>query len=585
MSNYLLENSNLKLVFDQQGRITDFRNKTTATDLLTYKGLEDNWKIMTLTGGYPVDYILGRDQTPRQVFREENTITFRYQGLKRGAVLYDIDLDFKASLQGEEATFSIWFRNNTNQRIREVWAPILGGFEGFEENGKVGMVNFCRYGALSKDALHQGLPDAEYLFVVEGETADYRYASWLDMFVEKQGLLLTADNRNPDLQVIRIEKYPPERGTAGGSQDEKLLFPADTPRWMKMMVGRLITVDPGEEYSMPATIIWPHQGGWHKAADHFRTWMDSWVKWPVRPSWLKGYTGWQHLIGKTYLGEYYFNFEQMTEVMKEGLRRAGINTLMVYGHTDIGCEGANFDLTPGQTLGGPEGFTRMCDELHKDGMKVLVFTHRQSAVAMDRLHEFKPFEAWTFRDRLGNIRKEEWWKTTIEWLTFRNAGTGPIWSRICPYCDEWWQGFLAEIKKLHALGCDGIQMDTIGAEGSICYAANHGHKSGEWLMPKLRERLSWLRQEVYQMDPEFLLAGEEFGDWMGAYLDLPYSRNRENDGYQIFGYTFPDFKRNVAVGPYSYDQVNKGWMMGWGYNCEVDGLKIPLYPILPLRTL
>jgi len=27
------------------------------------------------------------------------------------------------------------------------------------------------------------------------------------------------------------------------------------------------------------------------------------------------------------------------------------------------------------------------------------------------------------------------------------------------------------------------------------------------------------------------------------------------------------------VGTYSYDQVNKGFMMGWGFNCEVEGLK------------
>lgn len=574
MMGQVLENSSIRLAFDEQGRITGFRNKVTGTELLTRPGLEDNWKIMVLTGGYPVHYILGKEQQPVKVTAGEGLVTYRYEGLQRGGQHYAIDLEFSAQLAGEEVHFRVWLRNRGDQRIREVWAPILGGFEGFESGGRRGMVNYAQlYSTPSEDVLHKGLPNAEYLFVVDGETSDTRHSPWIDLFVEEQGLYISSDNRNLDLQTIRLEKYPPEAGGSGGGTDEILMFPPDTERWMKMMVGKMIAVDPGEEWTMPPVFVWPHRGTWYAAADHYRQWMDSWAPWPPRPSWLKDYTGWHHIIGKTYLDEIYFTFEDFTRVMKEANRRSGVGVLMLYGHTDIGCEGANFDLTPGMSLGGPEGFRRMCDELHREGMKVLIFTHRQSAVAMDRAHEWLPFERWAFRDRLGNIRKEEWWKTTIESLAYRNAGTGPIWSRICPYCDEWWEGFLQEIKKLHALGCDGIQMDTIGAEGSVCYAADHGHKPGERMMAKLRDRLAWLRKEVYAMDPEFLLAGEEFGDWMGIYMDLPYSRYREHSGFEIFRYSFPEYKRNVAVGAYSYDQVNKGLMMGWGFNCEVEGLK------------
>ncbi len=570
---YGLENQHIKLGFDSKGRITSFLNKTTGSELLPYPGLEENWRLCLLTGGYPVEYILGKEQIPTKINCLDERITVQYQGLVKGENQYAIDLEFSAWLEGEEARFSIWLKNRTSQRIREVWAPILGGFQGFTVDGRPGRVDFCKYGGVSLDVLHQGLPGAEYLFVVEGETADYRGVPWLDMFTEQEGLYVSSDNRNLDLQVIRVEKHPSEKGTSGGSVDERLFYPPDTPRWMKVSIGRLTTIDPGEEYTLPPAIFWPHRGDWHRAAEHYRQWVDSWAIWPRRPAWFKDYVGWQHIIGKTYLNEIYHTFDQLTKIMIEAQQRTGVGVLMLYGHTDIGCEGANFDLTPGVTLGGPEGFQRMCAELHRRGMKVLIFTHRQSAVAMDRLHEFKPFEAWAFRDRLGNIRKEEWWKTTIESLTFRTAGTGPIWSRICPYCDEWWQGFLEEIKKLNALGCDGIQMDTIGAEGTLCYADNHGHKPGELMMSKLRDRLAWLRAEVSKMNPEFLLAGEEVEDWMGQYMDLPYSRHRENDGFQVFRYTFPDFMRNVAVGTYSYDQVNKGFMLGWGFNCEVEGLK------------
>ena len=69
------------------------------------------------------------------------------------------------------------------------------------------------------------------------------------------------------------------------------------------------------------------------------------------------------------------------------------------------------------------------------------------------------------------------------------------------------------------------------------------------------------------------MAGEELRDWQFQYLDLPYSRYRNDDGYQVFRYAFPETEENVAVGAYSYDQANKSFLLGLGMNVEVWGLK------------
>ena len=58
-----LDNGRVAVSFDAQGRITALTNAVTGTQLLSYPGLEDNWKVMVLTDGYPVVYILGREQT------------------------------------------------------------------------------------------------------------------------------------------------------------------------------------------------------------------------------------------------------------------------------------------------------------------------------------------------------------------------------------------------------------------------------------------------------------------------------------------------------------------------------------------
>jgi len=205
----------------------------------------------------------------------------------------------------------------------------------------------------------------------------------------------------------------------------------------------------------------------------------------------------------------------------------------------------------------------------------MLFTHRQSAINVD-LPEYKHFEKWTIKDRFGKPRPEVWWKTTVESLMSHMQhyeATGPMWARICPHCDEWWLGFRDELKKLIELGLDGVQLDTIGAEGAICYASNHGHKLGTRQMAKLSERLAWLRREVRAIKPEFLMCGEEFGDWLFQHLDLPYSRYRGDEGNEVFRYTFPEMKENCAVSTYGYHQVNKSLMLGMGMEIEIWGLK------------
>jgi hypothetical protein len=579
MSPLVLENDALKLEFDSQGRIVSLVSKITGKSFLTVPGLEDNWKLLVLTGGHPVHYIAGREQTPVSTNATNDRITFSYRDLVNKGITYNIGVDFTAYLAGDEARFELKVTNNHTHRVREAWYPILGGFEGFEEDGKSQIVHFAKSYTLEHDILHQGLPGAEYLFVVDGETAHYIYPGnqmqWIDLFTANEGLYISSDDKSITTTIFRLEKNPSEAGASGGTLIEPSIFPPGTPRWLKMMVGKLTAIDSGETWQGLPSVFWPHRGDWHVAAKHYRAWANSWMKWPERPQWLRDYVGWHHIVGKTYLGEIYHTFDQYTEIMKEAQERCGVDTLMIYGHTNIGCEGSDVDISPAVDLGGPEGFKRMCDELHAQAMKVMVFTHRQSAINVE-LPEYQHFKSWAITDRFGNARPEVWWKTTVESLMGHMQhyeATGPMWARICPYCDEWWVGFHDEIIKLMELGLDGIQLDTIGAEAAICYSSHHGHKPGTRQFEKLRDRLAWLREEIRAINPEFLLCGEEYADWLYQYLDLPYSRHRGETGNQVFRYTFPEMKENCAVSNYGYHQVNKSMMLGMGMDIEIEGLK------------
>ena len=577
---FVLENNQIHMAFDRQGCIVSLINRVTGKEFLTYPGLQDNWRILVLTDGHPVYYIKGREQTPVEIQESGNRITFHYHNLTREGQTYNIELEMTAWLEGDEAHFQTRVKNNHTHRIREVWYPILGGFEGFELGGQKHMVDLAMSRTLAPDILHKGLPNAEYLFVVEGETAHYVYPNmqmqWIDLFCEREGLYVSSDDQSLQTTVFRLEKYPPESGARGLHFEEPCIFPPNTPRWMKIAIGRLTAIDPGEEWQSAPGVFWPHEGDWHIAAKHYCAWADTWIKRPERPKWLKEYVGWQHIIGKTYLGEIYYKFDQYLDIMKQAQATSGVDTLMLYGHTNIGCEGSDYDISPAVDMGGKEGFRQLCDAMHRHGMKVMVFTHRQSAINME-LPEYKRFEKWAIKDRLGRPRSEVWWKTTIESLMHAVLGhyeaTGPIWARVCPHCDEWWDGFLSEIKSLMELGLDGIQLDTIGVEGGFCYATNHGHKPGTSQMLKLAERLDWLRTALRAINPEFMVCGEEYGDWLSQYLDVPLSRYRAEEGNEVYRFTFPDNMENCAVSAYGYHQANKSLLLGMGMMFEIVGIK------------
>ncbi len=577
-----LDDGNLVLSFDAAGRIVGFRSRATGTDFLTRPGIEDNWRLMVLEGGYAISYILGREQTPDSVERDGDRVRFRYDSLVHAGKTYPIGVEFSAWLADGEARFAVTVRNGHDRRVREVWYPILAGFEGWQGDDREHVVNFAKAGTLAPDILHRGLPQCEYLFCVEGETGRYHYPgeqmNFIDLYGEQSGLYVSSDDRGLTMSVIQLEKYPPEAGAGGeNTYRERHIFPEGTPRWLTISTGKTTVIDPGESWEGAPAVFWPHSGDWHVAAKHYRTQVDRWMDWPAeRPEWLRDYVGWQHLVGKTYLEEYYHTFDQFVEVMTESQARTGVDLLMLYGHTEHGCESANSDISPGASLGGPDGFRRMCDALHARGMRVAIMTHRQSAIATDD-PAHPQFAAWTIKDREGVTRREVWYKTTIESQRMAMGNhyeaTGPVWHRICPYCDAWWEGCRDQLLNLIDLGLDGAQLDTIGVEGSLCFAADHGHTPGEGQTAKLAERLAWLRREIRAVKPDFLMAGEELRDWQYQYLDLPYSRYRNDDGYQVFRYAFPETEENVAVGAYSYDQANKSFLLGLGMNVEVWGLK------------
>lgn len=572
---YVIENDSLRLRFDAAGRLAGFYAHRLGREWRSEVCEPGNWKIAVLSAGYPVDYVLGRDQQPVSVEQGTAHIVFNYGPLRLNGQALAVQVTFKARLAGDEARFSLALRNDCGRRVREAWFPLLAGFEGYEENGEQGVVHLARAGLLGEDVLRRGLPGAEYMFCVEGELAEYRCRPgvesmpWLDLYGGGQGLTLAVLDPDPNLTVLRIEKTPAELGTEFRGGDERVYFPPGVPRWLSLAVGQLTAVDPGESWQSPEVVLWPHQGGWQAAASQYRAWANQWLRPAALPAeW--NHTGWLHLVGKTYLGQVFHDFAAMGQAALAAQEQAGLSGLLVSGHCEAGLYGAGASLAPAPSLGGAQGFAQMCQRLHQHGMQVVVSTFRQSAAAADRADEFSPYRAWTLLDRLGQPRTEVWAMGSLEAAAGYEA-TAPVWVRICPSCLPWWQSLLQEIRALADLGCDGVCLQTFGQEGGVCYSADHGHKPGVWMAPVLRERLAWLSGELRRSHPGFVLAASDFADWAGQYFSLSHERQVDQDGWRVFAFTFPEIQRQVVVDMQPQRQVPQAFWMGRGWVVEIDG--------------
>ncbi|MBN2291196.1 MAG: hypothetical protein JXM70_02150, partial [Pirellulales bacterium] len=55
---------------------------------------------------------------------------------------------------------------------------------------------------------------------------------------------------------------------------------------------------PGQTAKMPATVVMPFEGTWHKAARRYRRWVDTWMPIAKKPDWLRKSSGWMLCIMK-----------------------------------------------------------------------------------------------------------------------------------------------------------------------------------------------------------------------------------------------------------------------------------------------
>ena len=191
--------------------------------------------------------------------------------------------------------------------------------------------------------------------------------------------------------------------------------------------------------------------------------------------------------------------------MIESQARTGIDVLMLYGHSEHGCESANSDISPGDQ---PRWQGRLPPDVRRAA--------RTGDAGPD--HDPPPIGDRHRRPRVPPLRRAGRSRTAKGCPGARSGtrrrsspsgwrcsattrGPGRSGTASAPTATSGGKDAAINCCDLIELGLDGVQLDTLGVEGTLCFATDHGHKPGEGQTAKLAERLAWLRRRSWASSP------------------------------------------------------------------------------------
>lgn len=276
-------------------------------------------------------------------------------------------------------------------------------------------------------------------------------------------------------------------------------------------------LETGEKTCITGFNLSAYQGSWHKAADKYRAWADSWYEFKPVPDAIRHMQGWQRLIMRSQYGENFFTFPQLPQIFDDGIK-AGIDTLFMFGWHQGGHDCDYPAYTPSEELGGAEVLRTNIAGFKKRGGKVILYANGQ---LIDKNSDYylngKGGEV-SIKDHRGN--------EPLQFYGFSGRGVfnrkygNRTFVTACPCCTDWHEQLKKVIDTASSLGCDGVFFDQLGAESSLCCDPAHGHPIPHFgIMNARRDMIAKLYHYAASMNPPLHFGIEMISDITAQHCD------------------------------------------------------------------
>ena len=366
-----------------------------------------------------------------------------------------------------------------------------------------------------------------------------------------------------DLTPPASGRYPSplaERGCRKGATDRApkagVRSPAGAPH--TRMDHSEMTLD-GQAFESQRFVLWPYAGSWHRAADRYRAWLDTWWQPPQMPDSVRELRALVELFFEMPYADgrvVRSDADALYAFMERCWDEMRLDVAHICGYHRGGFDAQYPLYEPLDRIGGADGLRE--------------FAERCNAR-----------EGWTtdiyINCRITDVETDWWGRMGREWACRSKDGTfftefynGRYFTVACPFPEERQDYWLAKIEEItRGYGVEGLQVDQPHTTARECWSREaHGHRTpfDHW-GPGYIELFRRIREQLTEREPRVWSWGEAASDVFSQFFDFSCCYVRYPDQKVAFGET---------------DPATRDWVSDWrGYGMpEVFRYCCPEVPML-----
>lgn len=530
--NAILDNGNIRLTIDETGKLTELVLHENGINPLRPYCL---WRAV-------MEYDSCREVEARpfgkvaiDTIGNRTELRFTQCVTRKGEVL-PLDAVCTITLSGEEIRFGATVRNiHPDTVIREFQYPILGirrglnrmsvidSIEGgeryhdFYSNIQKWRTAYCQQDNkyLRRQYLYPGLVGAMNCFVLDFKDWGVYYGCH-DPEFDSTMHVMELEQKTEDFNLY-MARYP--------------FLPFQ------------------EEWQTDLFVVSPYRGTWHCAASKYRAWAEkTWFSPPAVPAAVRRSEGWQRLILRQQCGDLIHPYSTLMKAWEDG-RKAGIDTLFLFGWTRDGMDAGYPVYLPDERQGGTEALKKAIRKIQSCGGKIILYFNGQLIDMESEYYRNGEGKAVCIKRHDGSEHRE--------FYNFGGEGTWLNWfgnkafTVACPAAESWKKILFRHIDFALELGVDSIFFDQTGSIQHPCHDPSHGHKVPfTGIMNAKRRLLKELREYLKAKSPETGIGIEIISDQTAQFADFihicvaskvrSYSEHGIEPFLEFFKYTFPE---------------------------------------------
>jgi hypothetical protein len=553
-----LENGVVKFSFSKKtGSVIQIKDMQSRKEFLSDTSGARLFRLIVPEPAWPARFADSHEAGTPDFYLHGDTLSILYKDVLCQGKRTGIEAKIKVRLapQSKEALFTLELINKSRSEIEEVRFPWIGGFKQIDGPGKDTITVASRH-----FDPHTMFPTNDWAHFLRGRHKlmfSYPFPlfqTFMDISGEKGGLSYVCYQNKLKWGALGFEQLNPFE------QNKSLSWSWASSPLLK----------PGNSWRSPEVGIGIHNGDWHKTADRFREWVNTWWRNPNPPRELKESIGIMNLQFTSFDGSIINQFKNLPLLAQE-CKKSGLTHICLWHRA-----GGNY-MANGSTKDIMDEPPRLLKELkaalsrvNKAGINMSIILNLRLAIKTKDIYDFALNEA--VLTRYGSPHRESY-TGTVNHIGGLNAihynwadGVTMCQRPNSPYADR----ARRIIDKMLDLGFTSIFIDQ--PLNFMCLNPAHKHGSPEGVPG---EAVQWMKEVAKQVkghSKKGYIIGELPEMCQTENVDLWWYWDWKYLAPEVYRYAMPDALQMWVVDD-DLGELNRSFAMGFYLNFVIAGME------------